>query len=309
LDEGSYLLVLRKEGWEDLRLPVRVAAGEAVVARADLLPAGTTPEGMVYVPAGPCFLGEPSPGKDSRSLETLWMEGFWIGRTEVTVGEYLAFVNHLQSTDDGRELLREGEAARTYLRLPRVIFVDGPGRPTCQPLWSKGADGAYATTWDSAWPMIGLTCEDMDAYCRWRTEESAGEGGFSFRLPTEDEWEKAARGVDGRSYPWGEEIHEGYCRWKPLEPSAPYRLEVTGTFYVPGSHPIDESPFGVRDTAGGLMELCSGPSMLGIPFRRPWRGGYQSEASGHQLRSAVRGEGSPSRPGFNDGFRIAAWRR
>jgi len=50
--------------------------------------------------------------------------------------------------------------------------------------------------------------------------------------------------------------------------------------------------------------------MLGIPFRRPWRGGYQSNnGDGHELRSAARGEGSPFRPGDNDGFRIAAWRR
>jgi formylglycine-generating enzyme required for sulfatase activity len=308
LDEGSYLLVVRKAGWEDQRLPVRVAAGEAVVARVDLLPAGTTPAGMVYVPAGPFFVGEPFPSADSRALELLWMDGFWIGRAEVTVGEYLAFVNHLQSTDAGREILREGEATRTYLRLPRVIVVDGPGRPICRALWSKGTNGAYATNWTPTWTMMGLTCEDMDAYCRWRTAESAEEGNaFFFRLPTEDEWEKAARGVDGRSYPWGEEIQQGFCRWKP--PPEHVTSEVPFAFYIAGSHSVDESPFGVRDTAGGLLEFCTGPSMLGIPFRRPWRGGYQTDPeSGSRLRSARRGEGSPYRPGLNDGFRIAAWR-
>jgi serine/threonine-protein kinase len=297
LDEGSYLLLVREVGWEDLRLPVRISAGEAVVARADLLPEGTTPAGLVYVPAGPFLAGEAHPGADSRPLELLWIDGFWIGRTEVTVGEYLEFVDHLQSTAEGRELLREGETTRTYLRLPRVILVDDPGRPICRALWSKGADGRYATTWDRAWPMTAISGEDMDAYCRWRTAEAAGS--FYIRLPTEDEWEKAARGVDGRAYPWGEEIRPEYCRWAP---------ELKETDYAAGSHPIDESPFGVRDTAGGLLEFCAGFSMLEIPFRRPWRGGYQRAGDGHELRTARRGEGSPFRPGPNDGFRIAAWR-
>jgi formylglycine-generating enzyme required for sulfatase activity len=136
----------------------------------------------------------------------------------------------------------------------------------------------------------------MDAYCRWRTAES---GAFFIRLPTEDEWEKAARGVDGRAYPWGEEIHPDYCRWQP---------GLEDTDYAAGSHPIDESPFGVRDTAGSLLEFCSGPSKLDIPFRRPWRGGYQRASDGRELRTALRREGSPFRPGPHDGFRVAAWR-
>ena len=75
---------------------------------------------------------------------------------------------------------------------------------------------------------------------------------------------------------------------------------------------VDESPFGVRDMAGSLLEFCVGQFAVGKPFKRPWRGGHwHVHASGMEteLRCAYREEGNPSRPGDNDGFRLVAWRR
>jgi eukaryotic-like serine/threonine-protein kinase len=91
-----------------------------------------------------------------------------------------------------------------------------------------------------------VSCEDAIAYCAWRSRRD----GVLYRLPTDSEWEKAARGVDGRLFPWGSDFEANLC----------YTDESLARVDSPapiGSRPGDVSPYGVRDLAGGVRDWTS----------------------------------------------------
>jgi serine/threonine-protein kinase len=92
-------------------------------------------------------------------------------------------------------------------------------------------------------PVILVDWFDARAYCRWRSERE----GATVRMPTEAEWEKAARGVDGRFYPWGDRFDPTFCHMRESRPYG-HQPEPIGSF------PTDESPYGIRDLAGGVRE-------------------------------------------------------
>ena len=136
-----------------LTVPLVWARGESKESIFSLLPRDQIPEGMVFVPGGPCILGDPAAGRQ----KVVEVADFFIDRTEVTGAEYERFVTATGATPPDRWL---GPKCPEHLRDQAVYNVS----------WFQAAE-----------------------YARW-----AGK-----RLPTEAEWEKAARGVDGRHFPWG----------------------------------------------------------------------------------------------------------
>ena len=89
-------------------------------------------------------------------------------------------------------------------------------------------------------PVVGVSWHDAEAYCRWKGR----------RLPTEAEWEKSARGIDGRSYPWGNQAPTNQHANFALGARFSYDLVLTPV----QSHPQGRSPYGLHHMAGNVYE-------------------------------------------------------
>jgi serine/threonine-protein kinase len=112
------------------------------------------------------------------------------------------------------------------------------------------------------------------------------------QLITEAVYEKAARGVDGRAFPWGDTFDPALCKSVHSRPGTP-RPESVGAF------PTDTSVYGVRDLAGGMRTWCADPHFDGDPALRPMRGGYWG--ADHRLCRAANRYGmepDAARPGL-----------
>jgi formylglycine-generating enzyme required for sulfatase activity len=111
-------------------------------------------------------------------------------------------------------------------------------------------------------PMTGVSWHEARSYCAYA-------GG---RLPTEAEWEKAARGVDGREFPWGEEADCGRANWGNFDGEGPCAGKNPGRPVAVGRYPAGVSPYGLHDMAGNVWEWVE-DKYDQDPTRRVVRGG------------------------------------
>jgi serine/threonine-protein kinase len=165
-----------------------------------------------------------------------YVDDFFISRNPVTFGEYLEFLN---------ELLKKS---------PRKARRHVPRRTNGKPFWEIGKSGLYVLPEKDAegdrhlpdYPVLGVSWQDAAAYAEWKSAKD----GIPYRLPYEVEWEKAARGVDGRRYPWGNRFDPAFCNIRLTHAERPIP-QVVDHFRK------DESPYGVRHMAGNMRNWCA----------------------------------------------------
>ncbi len=254
IGRGSYVLTLRAGARPSVRVPVLMPRQGEVRHRT--LPL-VDPGDEVYVPAGTFRCGGDDGADDALPAAEPYVDGFLMARFPVTVGEYVAFLN---------ALCEAGRADEAWGRVPRQVGSRGGGAGQ---YWPR-ADGAYSDrivdrdgdAWDPRWPVSGVSWEDAMAYAAWRARRD----GLPWTLPTELQWEKAARGVDGRRHPWGDRLDPQLCKTERSRPgrSVP---EPVGTF------PTDVSVYGVRDLGGGVREWCLDTTFVPDGEGRALRGG------------------------------------
>jgi formylglycine-generating enzyme required for sulfatase activity len=177
------------------------------------------PAGMVYVPEGEFLMGSDTDSAEEKPAHSVFLDAFWIDRTEVTYAQFARFLNHLQEHEgqcSGHDCIETKDRDRHS----HMLYLDG------QYVVETGYED---------YPMSEVTWYGAQAYCDW-----AGK-----RLPTEAEWEKAARGIDGRRYPWGNS--------EPNCAKVNFRTCVRSTITV-GSYPAGASPYGALDMAGNVYE-------------------------------------------------------
>jgi eukaryotic-like serine/threonine-protein kinase len=229
LDAGSYMLEAEAEGFAPLLASVRVDRDglweqDLVLYRPDELP-----DGFVVVPGGSFRFGPPRHG--ARWADERVTRDVFLARLPVSLGEYLAFLHDLPPEEASRRQPRDGEKSflieeDTRLRFPR----EGEATP-----FPVGPDT----------PALGISWHDALAYCAWTSRRL----GRVVRLPHDLEAEKAARGVDGRTYTWGEAYDGTYSNTIVSHPGG-------GRPAVLDAFPGDLSPYGLRHVAGNTVTWC-----------------------------------------------------
>ena len=152
------------------------------------------------------------------------------------------------------------------------------------PCYAHGPAGFALTrdgegdAWLPDYPVVNVDWHSASAYAAWLAEET----GQPWRLPTELEWEKAARGVDGRHYPWGSHFDPTWCRMRRSAPG----------FVIPvvvDSYPVDVSPYGVRGMAGNVGDWCLESYPEGTPVKPDGRAEVQPQDASIKGNRGTRG--------------------
>ncbi|MEP7153317.1 MAG: SUMF1/EgtB/PvdO family nonheme iron enzyme [Nitrospira sp.] len=224
---------------------------------------------MVQISEGPFVMGsrDNDSDPDEKPEHQVYLKSYFFDRHEVTQDAYARF-------------------SKMTKRLTRKIEV---------------FEGDPAKLLKPESPMIAVTWDDAEAYCKW-----AGK-----RLPTEAEWEKAARGEGKRRYPWGEEFVVGYANIDGDEDGFRYLAP-------PGSFESGRSPYGIYDMTGNVGEWVADfydenayrkssyrdPKGPDLGEQRVIRGGSWRETK-RNVRSSKRFQAKPWRHDITVGFRCA----
>lgn len=229
--------------------------------------------GSVIVPAGEFIMGTDEAREDEYPEHKIYLDAFEVDCYEVTNAQYWEFLEYIKKTTDHSKCFK--------------------GEPSNKDHTPKFWDNEYYNV--PNYPVARIDWYDAYAYAAW-----AGK-----RLPTEAEWEKAARGSDGRSFPWGNE-------WDPA------RCNLSGEPKPVGNVEAGKSVYGCYDMAGNVYEWCNdwyqdtyyaeapskNPKGPDTGARRAIRGGSRF-AKPFQVRAHTRKSEQPELYNLALGFRCA----
>lgn len=254
----------------------RIATLSLLVACAAAVEPAPAPPGMVWIPAGEFAMGSPQPDTNAneRPVHGVRVSGFWMDRTEVTNAQFAAFVKATgykttaEKPVDWEEMKKQVPPGTpkpddSVLAPGALVFIPPP-----KPLndlndfsqwwqWVHGADWRHPSGPNSNidgkddHPVVQVSWDDALAYATW-----AGK-----RLPTEAEWEYAARGgMTGKRFPWGDQKlsdTDGAVAniWQGRFPDMNTSADGFAATAPVGRYPANA--FGLHDMAGNVWEWCS----------------------------------------------------
>jgi eukaryotic-like serine/threonine-protein kinase len=238
LKSGNYLLCARHPSCPEVRMPLRIERRKNTRIQIEQPTKEEIGGDFMFVLGGPCLIGGDPLAHGSESKKEITVESFAIARFPVTCGEYIDFLNDCARTDKEKAFTHVPRSAKTSGYY--WVFDEVARKFTWEDVGEK------PLPWHQSLPVFGVSFRDAQAYIEWRNAK----GGPVLRLPHEHEWEKAARGVDGRFFPWGDDFDPTFCSMKLSRGGDAPSPEPVGRF------PTDTSVYGVRDMAGGVREFC-----------------------------------------------------
>jgi len=200
-------------------------------------------DSMIALPGGRYPLGHPEARASARPAHKVTLDPFAIDRTEVTNAQYAEFLN-AHDLDLRRDFAYSRATRADFGPETWPVLLEEGRNPALHPLIGlddpqvriEARNGRFVPAEGYAdHPVAETTWRGARDYCRWR----------GARLPTEAEWEAAARGLAGRRYPWGA---------APPDDTRVYAGHRSGVTAPVGSHPAGATPAGVQDLAGSLAE-------------------------------------------------------
>jgi formylglycine-generating enzyme required for sulfatase activity len=194
---------------------------------------------MVFVPEGSFLMGSDNGPDDETPSHIVWLDAFWIDQTEVTNAQFGQFIRESNYQTDAEA---SGWSYVYAMQSTKWVKVNGAD-------WSHPGGPLSTLEGLEDLPVAYISWNDAMRYCQWANR----------RLPSEAEWEKAARGTDGRRYPWGDQnpdCHLLNYADKNITLSWADNKEDDGyAFTSPAGHyPLGASPYGALDMAGNVWE-------------------------------------------------------